>query len=105
MAQGGTKGSRHARIITLDAVAVVPRRHQPIDPVSVSMELVVAEFEGHIQVNHYAGQNSESESKDVDACSEFMPAETAQGKKQLSYYHNKEYMLMGNQKEATFITG
>jgi hypothetical protein len=52
------------------------------------MEFVVAEFEGHIQVDHHAGQDTECEAKGVDGCRQLMPAQTTEGKKQLLFYHD-----------------
>jgi len=69
------------------------------------MEFVVAEFEGHIQVDHYAGQDAEREAEEVDACRQLKPAQTAQGKKQLVFYHVLEDIPMRSQKEANFKTG
>jgi len=51
------------------------------------MELVVAEFEGDIQVDHHAGQDAECEAKDIDGCRQLMPAQTAQGEQQLFFCH------------------
>jgi len=51
------------------------------------MELVVAEFEGYIQVYHHAGQDPEGEAKEIDGCRQLIAAQTAQGKKQLVFYH------------------
>jgi hypothetical protein len=52
------------------------------------MELVIAELEGHIQVDYHAGQDTKCETKHVDGCRQLMPAWTAQGKKQLVFYHD-----------------
>jgi hypothetical protein len=42
------------------------RNDDAIDAIRVFVELVETEFEGHIQVDHQAGQDAKSEAKDVD---------------------------------------
>jgi hypothetical protein len=69
------------------------------------MEFVIAEFESHVQVDHDAGQDAECKAKEVDGGGEPMPAKTAQGKKQLFFYHVQEDVPMRRQKGATFKTG
>src|SRR5580693_2341492 len=56
LAQSGSKGSGHSRIIMSHTGAVGRRSDDAVDPVGVGVELVVAKFEGHIQVDHDAGQ-------------------------------------------------
>lgn len=52
------------------------------------MEFVITEFEAHVQVDHQTGEDAKRETQDVDARGQLMPAETAQGEKQLFLYHN-----------------
>jgi len=79
--------------------------HNATDAIGVFVESVVTEFERHIQVDHQAGQDAESEAKDVDGRGQLMPAKTAQGKKKLLFYHVLEDVPIHSQKGAAFKTG
>ncbi len=85
LAQSRTKGCRHSRVNMLPAIGDGRRNDNPADPVGVSVEPVVAEFESNIPVDHHAGQDTKCEAKDIDGCRQLMPAQTAQGEKQLFY--------------------
>jgi len=93
LAQSGANRPGHSCITMFSISRIGPRKNDPVDLAGVSMELVVAEFEGYIQVDHHAGQYAKSEAKNVDARGQFIPAETTQGKKQLVFYHNEEDRL------------
>ena len=103
MSQIGRQGRRHACAFMMRTIAFGSPNDDPVDAVPVGVEFVIAEFEGHVQVDHQAGEDPKGETQDVDARGQLMPAETAQGEKQLFLYHNAVEYDVGAAKMGPFL--